>query len=373
MAAPGGVTVKQIAVAAGLSQPAVSQVLNNTGRISEATRQRVLKVAEKMGYRPNAAARAVVTKRTRQVGVLVLNNPSEPETQPYSYYTILGLNMALEQAGYVLCLVRLGDVMQGPEGASRVFREHVLDGMVVLTQLSSSVAKRVADLVPVTVWADTQRWAKHNCLRRDEYDVGRACAEHAISAGYRRVVFVSEAETSGTLPMHFSFVDRRRGIEETCNAAGIAHSVIEHRWGWSPGFDRMLAPFLQPDTAVIASDPFRARMVQHSAMARRLIIGEDFGMACCDIVHDMQISWPELAGMPYDRLEFGRQAARMILAMLEMVAANKPSEFYHSRWRHGSTLGPLGRTTPPSPVVPPDKPASVGPTTDIPGDRAGHV
>ena len=333
-------TVKAIAEAVGLSQPAVSQVLNGTGRISAATRQRVLMMADGMGYRPNAAARAVVTRKTKQVGVLILNNPADPDTFPHTYFTILGMNMALETAGYVLCMVRIGDVEHSVEGHSRVFREHVLDGVIVTTNLPDSVANRIQQLVPACIWADTNRWGETHCVRRDEFAVGRMAAQAAAAAGYKKIIFLTEELNAGGMPNHYSHMDRNEGIASVCRREKLSLDIIYQRWDWTPTFSEVLLSKLTPDTAVIATDTFRARMVQQTAALSRILIGQSFGLVCCDNLGSALSTWPDLAGVIFDRIELGRKAAEMMLSLLEDQHAQK-SSLLANKWHPGSTLGSL--------------------------------
>lgn len=331
-----GVTVKQIAAAVGLSQPAVSQVLNGTGRISEETRKRVLEAAKQLGYRPNAAARAVVTRRTQQVGVLVLNNPEDPEAFPYTYHTILGMNMALETAGYVLCLVRIGDVEQSIEGHSRVFREHVLDGVIATTSLPDHVSARIEELVPVCIWADSNTWTRTHCVRRDELRVGQTAAQAAVDAGYKRIIFLTEERSAGT--PHYSHVDRGEGIATVCRKEGIELQTVRQRWSLTNEFSARLRAELTPDVAVLCTDTFRARLVQQTAATNRLVIGQDFGMACCDLTPDVRLTWPDLTGISFDRMELGRRAAEMMLAALQKGSGAPTSVMLQSAWHAGATL-----------------------------------
>ena len=64
-------TIKDIAQAAGVSLATVSRVINNGPKVGNDTRQRVKKIMEEMGYRPNANARALVTKRSASLGVVI--------------------------------------------------------------------------------------------------------------------------------------------------------------------------------------------------------------------------------------------------------------------------------------------------------------
>lgn len=70
------ITVKTIADRAGVSVGTVDRALNNRGRISEATRQRIIEIAEEMGYRPNKAASALGRQRELRIGVITPENPS---------------------------------------------------------------------------------------------------------------------------------------------------------------------------------------------------------------------------------------------------------------------------------------------------------
>ena len=67
----GNVTLKDIGKALNLSARAVSNGLNNSGRLAPETRKRIIETATRMGYVPNAAARSLVTRKSRFIGVLI--------------------------------------------------------------------------------------------------------------------------------------------------------------------------------------------------------------------------------------------------------------------------------------------------------------
>src|SRR5919109_686197 len=73
-------TLREIAARLGIAESTVSRAFNEPQRVSSRTRKRVLQVAAELGYRPNAAARALSTGRTRTVGVVIpdVSNPVFP-------------------------------------------------------------------------------------------------------------------------------------------------------------------------------------------------------------------------------------------------------------------------------------------------------
>jgi len=73
MARTKHVTLKDVAAHVGVSYQTVSKALTGSGEVSEATRQRILQAVEETGYRPNAIARSLKTKRTEIIGLIVPN------------------------------------------------------------------------------------------------------------------------------------------------------------------------------------------------------------------------------------------------------------------------------------------------------------
>ena len=172
-----GSTLRDVAMEAGVSIDTVSRVLNGKGKMKWASAIRradeIRKIAERLNYRPNAAARAIRSSRTKFVGALVRNNPSNPYIHPVAFEAILGLNDGLEAAGYVLSVVRYNNVQSQGTSESRVFREHLLEAVVAIGTLSAQVMARIERLVPNCIWANTNVWRDECCIRRDEVRVAR--------------------------------------------------------------------------------------------------------------------------------------------------------------------------------------------------------
>jgi DNA-binding LacI/PurR family transcriptional regulator len=103
------VGIKDVATAAGVSIATVSNALNHTGRLSEATRARVVEIADRLGYRPMLAARAMAGRRTGVLG-LALTTHSEVDDVAYTaipYYSesILAAIEAAHRRGYFLTVI----------------------------------------------------------------------------------------------------------------------------------------------------------------------------------------------------------------------------------------------------------------------------
>lgn len=332
-------TLHEIAKEAGVSVNTVSRVLNGKIKANYPAVARkaaaVRRIASKHGYRPNAAARAMVNRRTRQIGVLVPNHPGNRFTHPLAYETILGINEGLQKAGYVMSLARIDDVRGDLAKQSRVFEETVLDGMIALDSLPPEVEERLETLIPAVVWCDSNVWREHGCIRRDEYQAGRLAGGHAAAAGYRRIVMMTYKPEHR---IHFSATQRFEGVSDAVAEAGHKLEVIAE-----PGIDNVaerqdLAAQLVPDTAVICNSIYQAHALRDLAADAGKLPGRDFGLACCDDMHQLDRMWPSLARVSYDRYAMGLEAAGMMTAGLSRGTNIESSRLLPSVWVAGKTL-----------------------------------
>src|SRR5436190_24043238 len=118
-------TLKDIAAALGVSVATVSNVFNGRPNVGRATRQKILRVAKQMEYRPNRAAQAMRTGRTRAIGLVLpdLTNPFFPELAQ-------AVENTARSRGLLVCLV---DSQSRPEGEADGFAllmQHAVDGII---------------------------------------------------------------------------------------------------------------------------------------------------------------------------------------------------------------------------------------------------
>src|SRR5262245_5188990 len=98
------ITLQDVAIKAGVSAKTVSRVINNQGEISEATRQRVLRIIDELGYRPNALARSLVSGKSSTVALII------PQiTDPFFPEVMLGVENVARQHGYSVFLCNTND------------------------------------------------------------------------------------------------------------------------------------------------------------------------------------------------------------------------------------------------------------------------
>lgn len=97
-------TSKDVAAAAGVSRSAVSFAFNDPGRISEATRERILGIAQEMGYTPNPLARMLKAGQTQSLGVLLPQALARTMENPYYSRFLMGVGQVCDREGFTLLL-----------------------------------------------------------------------------------------------------------------------------------------------------------------------------------------------------------------------------------------------------------------------------
>jgi len=333
-----GSTLRDVALEAGVSIDTVSRVLNGKGKMKWASAIRradeIKKIAERLNYRPNAAARAIRSSRTRMVGALVRNNPSNPYIHPVTFETILGINDGLEAAGYVLSVVRYNNVQSEAASESRVFREQLLEAVVAIGTLSEEVIGRIERLVPNCIWANTNVWREECCIRRDEVRVGEIAGQQLTDLGYKRLVILGGARAS--LP-HYAHEERFAGISSVAKPRGVTVERVGIPWG--PHLDPATFPLdrLEPGTAIVAESMEWAHWVVNLAGTVGKVPVRDFGLASLDASGEVSRYWPALSRVTYDYYSMGLEAARMVLQRLEDPETTCVSRKFTGEWIAGNT------------------------------------
>ena len=173
------VTSRDIARLAGVSQATVSRVLQDSPRVSPETRRRVLQVLEEMNFAPDARARAMVTKRTGNVGVVVddITNPFYPEV-------VEALGRTLDERG--LRMMLWDAVGAGEQGAVEAIRQRLVDGVVFTTATSSSTAlANAAELgLPLVLFNRSVPDVDCDQVVSDNRAGGRLVADHLADLGH---------------------------------------------------------------------------------------------------------------------------------------------------------------------------------------------
>jgi DNA-binding LacI/PurR family transcriptional regulator len=306
---PRPVTTHDVAARAGVSQATVSLVLgrNPRARVAEATRARVLRAAEELGYRPNILARGLVRGRSYALGVIV------PDlANPFFLDVLTGVQRVAAEAGYV---VLPGDVREGsPERHLEALRARQVDGVVLDGFGAAALPEEaLADLRVVLVDEPSERWPG---VASDTLQAGRLAAAHLLGLGHRRLAFLGPASDVHALRM------RERGFVRALREAGGSlpserlRRVPPTVAGGQGGMKALLGLAERP-TAVFCANDLLALGALKACLAAGVRVPEEVSLVGCDDVEMARVVTPELTTVAVPARELGARAARLLLRRLD--------------------------------------------------------
>lgn len=277
-------TIATIAAHMGLSRATVTHVLNGRAtqqRIRPETQRRVLEVAQELGYRPNASARAVGAGR---FGTVALIQSLLGQYLPNEL--LYGLMKAIADQDVHLVLSQVPDmVIDDAAYLPRAMRELSVDGALINRHVgfSQPFLEQIKRLRIPAIFLNVRQ--DFDCIYPDDLMGGRISTEFLLRLGHERVAYVDTAEQENR---HYSRDDRRAGYDQAMGAAGKpprAH-LLPEEWGTQgqPGVDRRVASarsLLSRDdrpTAVLAYEMAEAMAVVHAAHLLGLRIPEDLSL-----------------------------------------------------------------------------------------------
>ncbi|MGP1356027.1 LacI family DNA-binding transcriptional regulator [Roseicyclus sp.] len=232
------ITSLDVARLAGVSQSAVSRVFSGASASAETIRK-VRSAADRLGYRPNSLARAMITGKSRMIGLVVayLDNQFYP-------VAIELLSAALRERGYHILLMMAGNSTEGIESVMQDLMTYQVDGIVTASvAMSSDLTERCAAMgIPVVMFNRGQDGSGLSSITSANVEGGRKVAEFLVAGGHRRIAHVAGWQGSSTGR------DRARGFAEGMAALGREPlAVIDGMYHREPAIAAVRALMDRPD------------------------------------------------------------------------------------------------------------------------------
>jgi LacI family transcriptional regulator len=308
--ARGPVTLHDVARAAGVSVATVSFVANGRldVRMTDATRERVQRVIEELGYRPNALAKNLANGVSPFIGLVA----DAIATTPFAGQIIHGAQDEAWRHGYVLLVANTEGDQVVEARAIEMMREHQVQGILYSTWYHRAV--------DVPAGLDTARTVLVNCFAReggmpavvpDEVGGGRAATEMLLNAGHRRIAFLNTTSESPARE------GRLRGYRDALDAAGVAWDpslVLDVQPDQAGGFGAVPALLDSQVTAVFCHNDRVAMGLYDGLRDRGLRVPRDLAVVGFDNQEVISAHLrPGLSTVQLPHYELGVESVRLLL------------------------------------------------------------
>lgn len=314
------VTIYDIAKKANVSPMTVSRVLNNTGRISEATRARVKKIMEEYNYVPNSMARSLVKQETKIFSLLItdITNP---------FYTTLarGAEDAAKRYGYKVMFSNSDEDLDKESDYLEAILSTKVDGVLFAPSGDRSL-EHLQMLrkhnIPFVLLDREVPGIEFDAVVGDSKEGAKNLVHHLIGLGHRNIAFINGSLEVSTARL------RQEGYVEALILNGIA---VNNEWVMEAGYkqfdsdacvDRLLANEERP-TAVFAANNLIAVRVIRSLRKRGLLVPDDMSVVCFDDLDPDMVVDPFLTVAAQPAYDFGSIGIGLLMERIQGIAGKE--------------------------------------------------
>ena len=314
------VTIKDIARKANVSYATVSRALNNKRGVRGTTRTKILDIASKMSYTPNAIARGLVMKQTLTLGLIIpdITNPFYPEVAR-------GIEDGATEGGFSIFLCNTNWERKREVHYLRLLAEKRVDGIILapIDNEVEAVESGLTGKIPVVYVSNAPRRTEHSFVVIDNILGGFLATEHLIRAGHRTIGFVGSTEDS------LAIAARLKGYRRALKKYGLP---VEKKYIQLGEFKqetgyrivrRMIAEGDYP-RAVFAENDLLALGILQGVKASGLSVPGDVAVVGFDDIPFAGFPEVQLTTINQPKYEMGRKAAEILLEQIEGSAGVQP-------------------------------------------------
>jgi LacI family transcriptional regulator len=294
-------TIYEVASAAGVATSTVSRAFSNPGRVGQETRERVLRVAQELGYRPNPHARALLSGRTRTIAMVVSDI-----TNPHYFELIRGAEMRAKASEYTLVLVNA-------EESPRIEYDQVhrltksVDGfLLAASRLPDENLMELAMAYPTVLL--NRELSGIGSVVLDHREGCRQMVEHLASLGHTSLVYLAGPRNSWMAANRWAALrDAAEDVGMTAERVGSFTPTVAH------GGAAADAALRSGATAVVAHNDLLAIGVLRRLAQRSVRVPEDVSVVGFDNIFAADLCTPALTTLGGAHADVGRRAVEILL------------------------------------------------------------
>jgi DNA-binding LacI/PurR family transcriptional regulator len=313
------VSIKDIARLAGVSHSTVSRALNHSPLIPVATAERIQRIAIEKGYTASAVARSLVTRRTQAIGVVVTSI-----ADPFNGEVVAGIEEVANDEGYSVILATSQADPQREMTVVRSFRERRVDGILVASsRLGAQYQPLSAELEAPIVLLNNQHASElAHSVSIDNADGGYQATAHLIELGHGDIAYIGDEFGLQSDEERFS------GFKAAMKKArlDVRKELVVRGDGGPAGGKKRAAELLKlatPPSAIFCYNDMTALGVIEEVQARGWQVGREVSVVGFDDLFFVESLQPPLTTFRQPKRELGKQAMRLLLAILRGQRAER--------------------------------------------------
>lgn len=321
------VSLERVAKEAGVSRAAVSHVLNGRPeKVGLETRRRILELAERLNYVPNGLVKAMRTKRTHALGIII------PDIR-YTFFPSIvnAIETSATTRGYstLICQSHYDPALM--ERQVTLLRERRVDGLIFTPVATPpALVQRLLDAGVKMVLLDGKIGALPvPMVDVDDYRIGRLATEHMLGLGHRCIAYIG----GELIPMIDTAADRYRGYKDAMAAAGCEERVLYVEQEFRHEGGHAAAQLLRADrggcTAVVAPTDMAALGMMQGLRKAGISMPDDISISGVGNLQEGEFVTPGLTSISQHAPEMGKAAATLLIDAIESgISTSDPKQVW---------------------------------------------
>ncbi|HUH97792.1 MAG TPA: LacI family DNA-binding transcriptional regulator [Anaerolineales bacterium] len=334
-------TVHDVAKRARVAPITVSRVINNSGYISESTRNRVEAVIREIGYVPNTLARGLRSKRTNTLALVVTDI-----TNPYFTLMARGVEDVAGDSNYTVIYCNTDESEAKEEKYANILAQRQVDGVLLVPAGGNDKTIKFLDSHGISVVVLDRRVSgvKTDFVCSDSEDGSNRLIKLLIGLGHKQIAIITGPKKVSTA------VDRVTGYKQALNEAGIAENELVYygEFNQQSAYEltkQAMARSLKP-TAIFGANNFIMLGIIKALRELQLNVPEDVSVVGFDDFPESMLVRPFFTAAVQPAYEMGRLATELLL---KRIVSELPEEFQKiilpAEIIERESTGPVGKST----------------------------
>ena len=310
------VSLKDISKACGVSIATVSKALNDHSDISKETKERIRDVAEELGYHPNAAAQALKTNRSNNIGVLFVDEANSGLTHDYFSHVLDSFKKKAEQEGYDITFINADKTRNN----NMSYLSHAIyrgfDGVVIACVEFSDpeVTELINSNIPV-VTIDHSFFNRISIVS-DNIKGIRDLVNYVYEQGHRKIAYVhGQEDTAVTQSRLSSFYKTLQELDVNIPDEYVVSAPYRNIEKALEATNKLLN-LPDPPTCILYPDDFAAFGGYNAIRMRGLMVPKDVSVAGYDGIEIARRISPVMTTIVQDTDRIGRTAAAKLIDLI---------------------------------------------------------
>lgn len=307
-------TIDDIARLAGVAKSTVSRVLNNSGAVSEKTRQKVMDVVQENNFVPNVMARDLSRQETKTIGIFVSDISNQ-----YFAEIIEGAEQIITRANYLPMICLASNPRREDFYIGELLRHRVSGVVVASTAIHNkqNVQRLVQNTKVISIQSDVENVRRIDCTNeKGTY----AIISHLLSLGHTKIAYINPQGATSSLE------ERSLGFEKAMAAFGVpiqeiyTKQIESDKNGYVCAKELLALPC--PPTAIHCANDHTAAEAYRAIIDSGLSIPSDISLTGFDNLPNSLLLTPQLTTVAQPIRKMGATAAELLVQ--DAISGNRP-------------------------------------------------